>query len=305
MKFKALFFCLALVMSSAVFSQVGTDTTQLKEKPTVKVTKNDGSVFIGKIVKDDGREILMKTNSIGDVYIAKSDIKSITEVDKLQSTYSGNYREEGPFKSRYYFTNNALPLEKGDNYALVHLYGPEVHVAVSDRLSIGVMATWIASPIGLALKYVIPTDNKKLNFSLGTIMISSGYLLQARGYGGLHWVSMTNGSPGKNLTLSTGVGYLDFDFGSAEVASVSSIAGIYPVGERSSFIFDSMIGVSGNSTDGISFNSFFMPGMRFQKTERKAFQVALAGVISVRENGFGSTESNSFPVPMCSWFFKL
>jgi len=45
---------------------------------------------------------------------------------------------------------------------------------------------------------------------------------------------------------------------------------------------------------------FLMPGMRFQKTDDKAFQVSLAGVINI----FGD-QTNSFPVPMCSWFFKL
>ena len=340
--FKTFFLCLALVASSAVMAQVGTDSTQQKEIPFVKVTKNDKSVYIGQIIKDDGREVLLRTTTIGDVYISKSDIKSIQPVDKLQATYSGDYREEGPFKSRYYFTNNALPLEKGDNYGLIHLYGPEVHVAVSDRLSVGVMATWIASPIGIALKYAIPTQNEKVNLSLGTIMFSSGYLNKAKGWGGLHWGSITFGKAGKNMTLSSGVGYVDLGFTTynnpvnyLKVASVSSVAGIFPVGDRASFIFDSMITLSerrnylnndyfgggfvdsdGNPADiptvynsGTEFSSFFMPGMRFQKSDRTAFQVALAGVIQYSTIGFrySSQVSNSraFPVPMCSWFFKF
>jgi hypothetical protein len=39
-----------------------------------------------------------------------------------------------------------------------------------------------------------------------------------------------------------------------------------------------------------------MPGIRFQKTDEKAFQISLAGVI---------TPENSFPLPMASWFFKF
>jgi hypothetical protein len=39
-----------------------------------------------------------------------------------------------------------------------------------------------------------------------------------------------------------------------------------------------------------------MPGMRFQRTEDRAFQISLAGVI---------TEDFSFPLPMASWFFKF
>jgi hypothetical protein len=39
-----------------------------------------------------------------------------------------------------------------------------------------------------------------------------------------------------------------------------------------------------------------MPGMLFQKTEEKAFQISLAGVIS---------QEQSFPLPMASWFYKF
>jgi hypothetical protein len=336
---RILFLSFTLVLGSFLNAQVAEDTTNLSEKPYVKITKNDKSVHVGQILKDDGREILLLTKSIGQLYINKSDIKSIQPIDNLKETFSGNYREEGPFKTRYYFTNNALPGKKGDNYAMVHLYGPEVHFSVSDRLSVGVMATWIASPIGLALKYAIPTTNEKVNFSLGTIMLSSGYLNQSRGWGGLHWGTFTYGKPGQNMSISSGVGYIKLGFNSdndnLKVASVSSIAGLYPVGDKASFIFDSMItlserrnylsdsyygsnfiDVNGNPVSppdvyrsGTEFTSFFMPGMRFQNNERQAFQVALAGVIQYSSIGFDynstSSRTRSFPVPMCSWFFKL
>jgi hypothetical protein len=45
---------------------------------------------------------------------------------------------------------------------------------------------------------------------------------------------------------------------------------------------------------------YFMPGMRFQQTERKAFQIALAGV-SVWQDG----DNFTFPLPLISWFFKF
>ena len=49
-----------------------------------------------------------------------------------------------------------------------------------------------------------------------------------------------------------------------------------------------------------STNLILMPGMRFQKSEDKAFQISLTGVI-------GSTDGErySFPIPMCSWFYKF
>jgi hypothetical protein len=39
-----------------------------------------------------------------------------------------------------------------------------------------------------------------------------------------------------------------------------------------------------------------MPGMRFQRSDSKAFQISLAGVI---------TQDISFPLPMASWFYRF
>ena len=84
-----------------------------------------------------------------------------------------------------------------------------MHFSVSKNFSVGVMATWIASPIVLALKYTIPTRNEKLNFGFGTLLGSAGYLNQGKGYGGLHWGMLTYGDRKNNVTFSLGYSYLN------------------------------------------------------------------------------------------------
>lgn len=342
MKRFVLFITVFLLSTFNVNAQEPTDTSSTKK--IYKIVKHNGTKYVGEVLSDDGREVLILTEELGKIYIPKSDIQSMKLLEEGDKIVNGNFREFGPFKSRYYFTNNALPITKGEDYAMIHLYGPEVHFALSDRFSLGVMATWIASPIGLAAKYSIPTKNEKLNFSVGTIMLSSGYLMNARGWGGLHWASATIGKPGKNVTVSSGFGYIDLGFTNRSYyetgldkltpASVSSIGAILPIGEKASFIFDSMISISerrnytttgGGFTDldgnyipgipsyvsGTEVAAFLMPGMRFQKNERRAFQVALAGVIQYSSIGFWSwnnqnqAATRTFPVPMCSWFFKF
>ena len=46
---------------------------------------------------------------------------------------------------------------------MINLYGPEVHFAVHKDFSVGVMSTWIGSPLALALKYTRGTANPKIN----------------------------------------------------------------------------------------------------------------------------------------------
>jgi hypothetical protein len=172
------------------------------------ITKNNGGEFIGEIISDDGREILLMTTTIGKIYINKSDISGITLVDEKSTNKVGSeFRAEGPFTTRYFFTNNSLPLKKNEHYAMIQLYGPEVHFSVSDKLSLGIMASWIASPIALASKLCLYSKNN-IHISLGNILGNSGYIQQGKVFGGLHWLTITKGDRMKNFSFSAGYGYV-------------------------------------------------------------------------------------------------
>ncbi len=336
-----------LTLSILTFSQIETPDTP---EQLHAVTKIDGMEYIGEILSDDGREILLNTDALGKIYIPKSEIKTIVKVEDYKYVKFGEFRSTGPFTTRYSFTNNAHPVSKGENYALLNLYGPEVHFALSDNFSLGIMSTWIASPMILALKYSIPTENPNLNFSLGTLMGTSGYLNNFRGYMGLHWANVTIGNRMNNISLAAGYGYIDAGFDNMMYAPgvyyneypdrnlpapithgpMASIAGVAKVGSKVSFVFDSMIMyvMDGASSDvyeetqqsyydtitdqyidpqftitvserkGIAM--MFMPGLRFQKSEKNAFQFNLSGVAYI-----GKNESFSFPFPMCTWFIRF
>jgi hypothetical protein len=355
-KMKKILALLILVFGFTANQSVKAQVTQSAEidTNTYVIIRNNGNEMIGKIISDDGREVLIQTETLGKIYVPKSDIRSIKKIDVSKDVVNGEYRARGPFTTRYQFTTNSFPIEKGENYALINLFGPEVHFAVSKNFSVGVITTWIASPIVLALKYSIPTNYEKINFGFGTLLGSTGYLNQGRGYGGLHWGMITLGDRKKNLTFSVGYSYAKvnifnsgfyvegnypaiqdpsnpgnptFNFNLPETkkpignAPIIGLGGIVSVGSKASFIFDSMI-LFGNQTNQYqnyvynnqgmpsytsivnnktkSTNLILMPGMRFQKSEDKAFQISLTGVI-------GSTDGErySFPIPMCSWFYKF
>ncbi len=363
--FKYLVFLFCIFSAPIIWSQTSEIDTN-----TYVVIKSNNQEFIGKILSDDGREILMKTSTIGNIYIYKSDIKSIVLISDTKSQIiNGEYRGSGVFTTRYQFSTNAFSILKGENYSKINLGGPEVHFAVSNNFSIGVMSSWIASPIGLALKYTFPTRNEKVNFGVGTIMASSGYIAQGRIWGGLHWGMLTIGDRKNNITFSAGYSYIKaprlfgntvlstpgtyaaVDYGNGQFSSpnipqyevknndmikapIFGIAGLVSVGKKASFIMDAMFlmgrwesksydqtindfynplnptQLAYTTVSNVTSNSFsaqanlliFMPGMRFQTSENRAFQVSLAGVIGK----FGtSSRPFSFPLPMCSWYFKF
>jgi hypothetical protein len=328
---------LCLVFS---YSSAQEDTTTYAEKQIYVVTTTNGKEYIGHVISDDGRELLLMTEKIGKIYIDKSKIKSMVKNVDQSLIKNDEYWFQGPFTTRYTFTTNALPIKKYDNYALVRLMGPEVQFALTDNFSMGFMSTWALSPLILSFKYSFKTKNELLNFSIGTLTGSSGYLNSFASFGSLHWGNVTYGSRKSNITFSGGYAYLRVDLtdkiekegvyvnSSPKYARgltpdfkgpVFSVAGIHKIGPKSSFIFDSMFGVFDeiivkrknetiNNDEVITvFNSHYlnfaliiMPGLRFQTEDKNAFQISIAGV-SVFEQGY----ARSFPFPMFSWYVRL
>jgi hypothetical protein len=350
-------FC--LFSSQQAFAQAPSTSSPATDTTKYVVTKNDGNEYVGLILSDDGREVLIETQMLGKVYIPKSDIKSIRKLDYTEDVQKGGeVSTAGVFTTRYQFTTNCFPIKKGENYAMINLYGPEVHFAVHKDFSVGVMSTWIGSPIALALKYTRGTANPKINYGVGSLLGTSGYLNSGRGFGGLYWGMITYGDRRSNATLSVGFGhfndgnnytylqtiyepgtYVSVD-GSAPLLPISSIenvqggfaaqapiiglAGQTKVGKKASFIYDCMyiMGRTRSNEQSIDYiydntgwqlqqvvvgpwNPGFtnrqnllivMPGMRFQRSDSKAFQISLAGVIA---------QDMSFPLPMASWFYKF
>ncbi len=335
-----------LFLSLGVFAQEVENHSNSKfvDGQTYVITRQDGVEYIGEILQDDAHELLIETDALGKLYLPKYEIKSIVVLKGKKTLMFDEYQPEGPFTTRYAFTTNALPIKKGENYGMINLYGPEAHVAVTDKLNIGLMSTWIASPMVLSAKYSFNSKESNVNLSFGTLVGTSGYFNAFKGYGGLHYFNVTFGNRRNNLTFSGGYAYLQtgikqmapgvytdsefYDYQDQHESLMSlthgpivSVAGIFKIGAKSSFIFDSMIGyftyetrnesseydssqdvwthTVASNKNAQSVALFLMPGVRFQSTDRRAFQICVAGVST-----FGDSEV-SFPIPMISWFYKF
>ena len=232
---------LLVVMTIFISSVYGQDKTNVKDSLSNQaitgqsdrvfylIQKVDGREFFGYIIEDDGREILLETREVGRIYINKADIEKIKPFnyeEREVSTYGTEF-DGAVFNTRYYFTNNALPVKKGQNYAMLHLFGPEAHFAVNDKLNLGFITSWIGSPIMLAAKYSIYTEGKQ-HLSYGGIAGSSGYLNNGKGYGVLNWLTYTYGDEKANFSFSGGYGLYDFGTRSSSGSGIS-------VGDKYSF----------------------------------------------------------------------
>ncbi len=197
--------CLALNVF-LVHSQVVSETQRLRI-----YMRNSSIVYKGTLLFDDGKEMKFMTDEIGPLILKKEQLRRLEvikpEVKKNVERGFLNLNDESPFSTRYNFTTNAFPIKKGSNYAMFSLYGPEIHIALNDRLNVGYMTTWAISPMALTAKYSFKSKREKLHFGLGTLLLSSGHTQSGKGYGTLTYGCMTLGKRDKNITLSAGYIY--------------------------------------------------------------------------------------------------
>ena len=342
MKKYILFFLIMLGFSFKGFSQ--TDSLSKQDSNKVVVVTYDGKEFIGKILSDDGREMLILTDMTGKVFIKKENVKKIVKVTD-DEIVNNEYVEESPFTTRYAFTNNALPIKKGQNYAMWNLFGPEVHFAVTSKLNLGVMTTWLFSPVAVAAKYTFSKEGAKLYASAGTLLGTSGWI-NSKGFGGLHWLSLTKGNRKNNFTLSGGWGYMSsqrtvyvedsylFQNSSWTNPSIPTLkasmlsgplfsaSGIVQIGSKTSFVFDNMLLLPRGTFSEVDYapipntNDAIMTVKN--NTRTSSYALIMAGM-RFKKTDYQSVQvclamlsyfvpegdSSTIPLPMVTWFRRF
>lgn len=283
---------LCMNVAQAQDSRVEANQTQTETELSL-ITTHDGVEFIGQILEQNPERILILTDEGYEISVPRHEVKSIVEIDPSLAV-NGEYVGEDAFATRHFFTTNGLPLKKGAHYAMLSYYGPEVHFAVNDHFSVGVMSTWIAAPIVGSAKVSVPLA-KNLNLGIGTLVGSMSWL-NMEANGALAYSSLTIGNRQANLTFSGGYGVAgSFSERGQQVRGVVlSGAGIIKAGRRTSLVFDSFIlpREDGNA-------AVLIPGLRIGSANgRGAFQFG-AGVL------LSEGMDQAIPFPMASYMIHL
>ena len=284
-------FALTLIIIFGLNQTFAQETTSKEEPVLMRVKVNDGTEFIGYILSDDKREILIKTEDQGELYIPKYSINKIEQVAE-SDFIDGKYVGEERFSTRYFITTNGMPIKKGEHYAMFNMYGPEAHFAVADNFSVGVMATWVAMPVIGTAKYSFPIA-KNVNASVG--LLAGSTLWAGAGYGALGYGAITFGNRTANFTLSGGYAGVSDGDGTSGSAPLFSAAGMVKLGRRVTFVGDSFIYAGTAGEQGSDTFALIMPGLRFDGKRAGAFQIGVGGLIA-------QGEVMPVPIPMFGWF---
>ena len=266
------------------------------------IIKNDGSEFIGKIISSDMREVIIETQKLGAIAIPKHEIKEMKLLKNGDIGISGSFVPNEPFATRYFITTNGLPIAKGESYITYNWFGPDIQYGLADNLGVGVITSWIGSPIIFTSKYSFEID-KNVNGAVGLLVGTGGWTSSfglAVPYG-----SITLGDRKSNITGSLGYGSIWGTDNSSGGRSIVSIAAMHKVSKSISLVFDSFILPTTKTYidpfDNKKYkNNFalFLPGFRFQTSETGAFQFGFAGMTF-------EGETIAVPFPYVQWFRKF
>lgn len=304
MKIKQILLATFLVL----FSLITADKAQAQVSNSIDsnkvyvIIKNDGSEFIGKIISSDMREVIMETQKLGAIAIPKHEIKEIKLLQTGDLGVAGGFIPNEPFATRYFITTNGLPIAKGESYITYNWFGPDIQYGLADNLGVGVITSWIGSPIIFTSKYSFEID-KNVNGAVGLLLGTGGY---ASSFGlAIPYGSLTLGNRKSNVTASLGYGSIWGNENNAGGRTIVSIAGMHKLSKSISIVFDSFIlpptkTFVDNNSGRLYNNNFalFLPGFRFQTSVSGAFQFGFAGASVGNEIG-------GLPFPYVQWFRKF
>jgi len=328
-------FLLLATMNS--FAQTEQDSSQVIHK----IVKQNGKSLVGIIISQDAREVLLKTENVGLVYIPKHEIEKISEINESNEIVTG-----GLFATRYFLTTNGFSIDKGDNYVQWNLFGPDFQFGVADNFTLGIMTSWMGLPIVGTAKYSGKIADKLyggLGFLGGTgswaypdygLLLPFGFISAGdrenninftTGYSALFYPRQfsditINQTPTDYSTNSYNYNYTSTN--EAEGRLLFSVAGMFRINNKYSFVFDSFFMLAGKdysreelvvnydpvaNKDTYSIRTVtretnallvLVPGIRFQASPSSSLQFGFTGV-------HFDGEFLPVPIPMIQWFKRI
>lgn len=293
MKNHLLVFIHVLLLAGIVGTTCAQDYADSLGIQKYRVTKQDGGVLVGKLKKNDAAEVILVTENLGEVVIPKHMIRELKELKADDFYKDGSVKPNNGFHTRYFFTTNGFGLKKNESYVQWNLFGPDFQVAINDRITAGLVTSWIGVPLIGSVKTTFPIGE---NMRLGVgALAGTGSYVNPSFYFTLPFAAVTVGDQRRNFNISGGyglVGYQRFSSG----GFLTSLGAHVELTSKLSFVFDSFFVV--NQQGGPLGAGFIIPGLRWNQSESKAFQIGFAGIIN---NG----QAAPVPIPMLQWFRRL
>jgi len=246
-------------------SKAQTDTIPKKDT-LYMITTNDGGEFVGKIISDDGRDVVIMDRTKGKLILPKYSIKS-KEMVKQSNIVGNMIVHANPHPSRYLFSPSAIALKKGEGYMnWFYFLLFQMQYGITDNFSAGITTSWFLAPTMLNLKYTIPVDdnfNLAVGGQVGKLWITDDNVVS------LGFASATYGTSESNVSLNVGYGSYMRDG-----ITIATLSGVQRIGENASIMGEFWYCQPKGGTP------FYMggPAIRLYNGRKATFDIALLAI---------------------------
>lgn len=258
-----------LVLSTLAGAQNIKDNKTLYRIETV-----DGNEYVGTIMLDSADIFIMKTTSLGEIKIRKSDVKRLTEVSNTEIK-RGEFWFDNPQATRYFWQGNGYGLKKGEGYYQnVWVFFNQFSYGITDNLSIGAgiiplfLFAGTSSPVWITPKLSIPVIENKFNIGAGALI---GTVIGEDNAGfGIAYGTTTVGNRNTNVSLGVGYGYVSGEWANVPTFSLSAMI---RTGQRGYILTENYF-IGGSDENGII---LFIGGRRLIKNSGLDFGLMIPG----------------------------
>lgn len=207
-----------------------------QEEPVVlyQIRTTDGNEFVGFIIDETEQELILRTDSFGNLRILKANIVRMRVVESSK-VKQGVLWADNPQSTRYFWTPNGYGLEKGEAYYqnIWVLYN-QVSVGITQNfsLSAGMVPLFLfgggSTPFWLVPKFSIPLEADKINMSAGAFI--GTVLGEDVGKFGIAFSTITFGSRDHNVNFGLGWGFAGDSWAQSPIVNLGFMARTGPKG---------------------------------------------------------------------------
>lgn len=233
---------LSFLFPSWIFSQTETGVGQLVELRT-----DDGNTYVGEIKRMTESEIVLMTQSLGEITLERSSITKVIYKNGDQELDKNAYPVDYHNSTHYLVNPSAFSLKKGQSYyENIGVFFNSYSVGITDNFSISGGLELIsplfdkrAPSLYFSPKFSLPFGEKAGGVSVGSTLLvafDGGDPITI----GVVQASLTLGSRNNNFTVGSGIGY-SFDNGITDEVLPFYLSGMWRLSKKISLITDNFI----------------------------------------------------------------
>ncbi len=266
---KSIIFLLIVWIAGGLSLHAQIEPPHISKGQTVVVTLLDGSEISGQFVSEDATSVVVITEAMGKVTIARSKIKEIKVVSG-ENIRKGKVWFENPNPYKYLLGNSAIPKpKKTATYQNVWIFFNSFSYAPTHFLDITggfeIFSLLSASKDAPYFFYLNPKASTKVtkNFYVGgNVLYINSFVHpeknEFRGLGTLNAFS-TYGNSNMNVTASVGWGFLNSNF---EAKPLLTLSGMVRASRRIAFVSENWF-LPDLGENSLGYYGIFSYGIRF------------------------------------------